>query len=197
MRKLFVIVILVSFLMVSCTDNSNNDISKLESEVKRLAGENYKLRKELIELKEYSDQYENTINGLESSLELAQQNQKERYEEIYNFKNDVIKQLAKTHKTNELIELISFKEAPYSNDVYGEALYEEMLNIGVKEFIEILEEKEFSVIDDVTNVLIVYITKNNQIDNFIYLLSEIKYEEETNKEYIVDKLDYWINNAAK
>ncbi len=34
------------------------------------------------------------------------------------------------------------------------------------------------------------------MNSFIHLLSEIKYEEETNKEYIVKKLKYWINSSA-
>lgn len=197
MRKLFLIVILVSFLMVSCTENSSNDTSKLESDVKRLAEENYTLRKELTEIKENSAEYENIINNLEINLELALQSQTERHEEIYNFKNDVIKKLAKTHKTNELIKYTALKENGYSSDIYGKALYEEMYHTGVKEFIEILEEKELSVIDDVTNLLIEYVNKNNQIDDFRHLLGKIKYKEETNKEYIVEKLEYWINSAAK
>ncbi len=168
MRKLFVIVVLFSFLMGSCTDNSSNDISKLESEVKRLAEENYTLRKEPTEIKENSAEYENIINNLETNLELALQNQKERHEESYNFKNDVIKKLAMTHKTNELIQYTAFKENIYSNDIYGKALYEEMRHTGVKEFIEILKEKELAVIDDVTNLLIEYVNKNNQIDEFIH-----------------------------
>ena len=196
MRKLFIIVILVSFLIVSCADHNSNDISKLESEVRRLADENFNLRKELIQLKASEDAYENTIEGLEGSLELAQQNQKERFEEHYKFNNDVIRHLAKTHKANDLIDFTGSKEVQYNSELYGETLYEEALHLGLEEFINILEEKERSVIDDVTNLLIEYIN-NNEIDDFKNQLKKLKYEEDTNKEYIVKKFNYWINTSTK
>jgi len=196
MRKLFIIVILVSFLIVSCADHNSNDISKLESEVRRLADENFNLRKELIQLKASEDAYENTIEGLEGSLELAQQNQKERFEEHYKFNNDVISHLAETHKANDLIDFTGSKEVQYNSELYGETLYEEALHLGLEEFINILEEKERSVIDDVTNLLIEYIN-NNEIDDFKNQLKKLKYEEDTNKEYIVKKFNYWINTSTK
>lgn len=195
MRKLLIAMILLS-LLISCTDNSNDEMNKLESEVRRLADNNFNLRKELIELQESVDKHENTIAGLESSLELAHQNQKERFEEHYEFNNDVIRHLMKIHKTNDLIDFTGFKEVQYNRDLYGEALYEEILNTGLEEFIKILEEKELPVIDDVTNLLIEYIN-NNQVDDFKNRLSKINYGEDTNKEYIVEKFKYWINNQTE
>jgi len=70
------------------------------------------------------------------------------------------------------------------------------LHLGLEEFINILEEKERSVIDDVTNLLIEYIN-NNEIDDFKNQLSKLKYGEDTNKEYIVKKFNYWINTSTK
>lgn len=192
MRKLLIAMILLS-LLISCTVNSSDEMNKLESEVRRLADNNFNLRKELIELQESVDKYENTIAGLESSLELAHQNQKERFEEHYEFNNDVIRHLMKTHKTNELIDFTGFKEVQYNRELYGEAIYEEILNTGLEEFINILEEKELSVIDDVTSLLIEYIN-NNQVDDFENRLNKMNYGEDTNKEYIVEKFKYWLNN---
>jgi predicted nuclease with TOPRIM domain len=138
-------------MLSSC--NSNVD-SNDKDKIRRLAGENIKLRQELALLKSECNTLKADKEGLEQSLELNILSKQEQYNEISKHHMELVNKVNETANLQKLIKLyIPFLIGEHK-EKYGGIIYSRIQSEGIDKFISLLTKENIEKIDNITNSLI-------------------------------------------
>lgn len=167
--------------------------SKDKDEIKRLASENIKARQELMELRTEYNKLKAENIGLQESLELSRLSQKELSKEMSKNHMELLYKVNKTKDFKQLIKTYAQYLTGEYEENYGGMIYSRIQEEGMDAFISLLSKENIYKIDKISNALVSYVQKNDEIDSLNEMINKYgkkkKIEIYNNEFYILLRLD--------
>lgn len=186
MKKLILIMVLALIIPSGCS-RSDQDDQHLD-EIRRLAGENIKLRQEQAELRRVADEFENYKITAEENLRFARMTQAELLVEFSNENMTIIRELGEEPSLRVLFMLGRFGFKGSNAIEYGGMVYDKIIDMGMDDFIHELSQYSIEITDGVTESLYDYVRENQMEAQILQALNEAGEKESILEAYIITRL---------